>query len=56
MEDMSGGGSVERIPIVVTQSDMERILRVPKLPNKTGIATGTAVYDTLVHYNLDKVV
>lgn len=56
MIDMSTSGAVERLPIVGTQSDKERILRVPKVENKSGLAVGTAVFDTLVKFKLDKIV
>lgn len=44
--------SVERLPIVASQSDLELVLNVPKLPNKAGITTATAVYETLGEYKL----
>ena len=53
---MSTSGAVERLPIVGTQSDKERILRVPKVENKSGLVVGTAVFDTLVKFKLDKIV
>lgn len=52
MLDLSTENAVERLPIVGSQSDKECVLRVPKLPNKTGEATANAVYDTLNEYDL----
>lgn len=56
MLDMKTAGAVERLPIVGKQIDTERILRVPKLPNKTGEATANAVYETLEEYDLLQVI
>lgn len=56
MLDLSTENAVKRLPIVGSQSDKECILRVPKLPNKTGEATANAIYDTLNEYDLLEVV
>lgn len=52
MMDSTTDSAVERLPIVGTQTDLERILRVPKLPNKTGAAAAEAVYNALNEYGL----
>lgn len=55
MLDVATGIKVDRLPIVGSQSDFERILRVPKLLNGTGAAIADVVFDTITEYNLMEV-
>lgn len=48
----SDESKAERLPIVGSQCDSECILRVPKLPDKTGRSAALAVHNTLAEYGL----
>lgn len=56
MKDIKEQCNVERLPIVGSQSDMQRILNVPKLRDKTAEAATDAIYDTIIQYNLHVIV
>lgn len=44
--------AVECLPIIVTGTDMEQILEIPKLNNATGEAQATAVFNALEKWEL----
>lgn len=56
MKDLSTDSNVERLPIVGTQSGMERVLRVPKCLNKQARVQTNAIYDTIDEFELTEVV
>lgn len=43
----------ERLPIVITYDDKERLIAVPKLENSTGSEQAQAVWDAIVDWNLE---
>lgn len=43
----------ERLPIVITYDDKERLIAVPKLENSTGSEQAQAVWDAIVEWNLE---
>lgn len=53
---MTGSDTVDRLPIVAKQIGSEQLLSVPKLTAGTGLATATAVFQTLTDWKLkDKI-
>ncbi|GBP69852.1 hypothetical protein EVAR_89356_1 [Eumeta japonica] len=56
IEDITGHKTVDRLPILVSGQGVDQLLAVPKLSHGTGEACASAVYDTIVSWNLgDKI-
>ncbi|CAH2101755.1 unnamed protein product [Euphydryas editha] len=56
IEDITGHKTVDRLPILVSGQGVNQLLAVPKLSNGTGKASASAVYVTIVSWNLsDKI-
>lgn len=53
-EDISGYEKVDRLPILVSGEGIDQLLSVPKLSRGTGEATATAVFETILNWNLRK--
>jgi len=47
MADLTGDEKVDRLPIIVSGSETQQLLCVPKLPSGTGKATVDALMDTV---------
>lgn len=52
LPDITNDKKVDRLPIIASQSDGERILRVPKLEHSTGKAISDTVYEVLDEFDL----
>ncbi|CAH0562819.1 unnamed protein product [Brassicogethes aeneus] len=56
IEDIIGHKTVDRLPILVSGQGVDQLLAVPKLSHGTGEACASAVYDTILSWNLsDKI-
>lgn len=56
IEDITGHKTVDRLPILVSGQGVDQLLAVPKLSHGTGEACASAVYDTILSWNLsDKI-
>lgn len=52
MSDLLKRKMVERLPVVVTNGEVEKLLGVPALENSKGITQANAVYDVLEDWGL----
>lgn len=56
LEDITGHEVVDRLPILVSGKGIEQLLAVPKLPNGTGQAMASSVFETVLSWGLcDKI-
>lgn len=56
IEDITGRETVDRLPILVSGQGVDQLLAVPKVSHGTGEACDSAVYDTILSWNLsDKI-
>ncbi|KAK7865492.1 hypothetical protein R5R35_014608 [Gryllus longicercus] len=53
MPDNASGTQVDRLPIVITNGQTEKILDVPALDDGKGVTQATAVYDALYKWGLN---
>ena len=49
---LTGKATVERIAVLVTGEDIVKLLGIPKVPNGTGIAQATAVFDMIQEWEI----
>lgn len=47
------GKSAERLAVIATTTDEEKLLGTPELPMSTGIEISSAVFDILIDWGLD---
>lgn len=52
IEDITGHETVDRLPILVSGQGVDQLLSVPKLCHGTGEACASAVFETIVSWNL----
>lgn len=53
IEDITGHETVDRLPILVSGQGVDQLLAVPKLDRGTGEACASAVYETVMSWNLE---
>jgi len=54
LPDVTGHEKVDRLPVIVTGTDTDRLLGVPKLASGTGQAQADAVVDCLKEWNISQ--
>lgn len=54
LEDITGKNKIDRLPVIVTNGDIEQILGVPKLDCGKGKNIAAAVHQLLVEWNISK--